>query len=263
MINFFGKSLVVMHTGLALIALAFALGSYFSVIDWGWKEPRFSLEVRGEQERKDKKQLPGIGPLRIASEIDKRTAALNEAAKARNQVLPAVARNQAAWRASAQQLPVNHLVYAQVLAGLRNAPGKFDIKALEYNKNGEPVLDPPNIGMTREGEKVTGINQSYQTYLEDLKKVDEELDKVTKDTLRWIAKTKDVTFNLTGKDDAGKPVQAGIYELIDREFEEQKQAKFENEYLVPRWARALEEAELFRERREVLEETLTRLKNRK
>jgi hypothetical protein len=65
---------------------------------------------------------------------------------------------------------------------------------------------------------------------------------------------------LNGKDKTGKVVKDGLYTLLEREAKAQNQAKFEKEYLLPRWVGALGEVRSFQERRKRLDETIEKLK---
>ena len=64
--NRIGKTLVLLHTAVSIVALSWAVGLFFQFTDWGWKEARLK-EGR-----------------RIPSEYDKRTAAFKEGVKARD-----------------------------------------------------------------------------------------------------------------------------------------------------------------------------------
>lgn len=260
MMNALGKSLVLVHTALCLIGLAWAAALYLSFIDWGWKEPR-RVDLRDEKDKKDKKEKD-VPLYRVPSEIDKRVATLREAAKARDLVLPSVAKNQNAWRRVADQFPKNHLLFVAELARLNSAPGAIAIKGIQY-QGGDPVLEPPNIGAPKFADDIPGVNKSFLAYDAELKKVMADIEKESNETSKWSIKAKEISSALTGKNDKGDREKSGLYDLLEREFEAQRQAKLEKDYLIPNWARALEGAELFRERREILEETLTRLKNRK
>lgn len=264
MMNSLGKSLVLLHTALCLLGLSWAAALYFSFVDWGWKEPR-RVDIRDEKDKKDKKDGPSPGLYRVASEIDKRGAAVKAAATARDMVLPAVANNQRSWKLKAEQFPQNHLIYFNELVRLNSAADPIDIKAIKYNdKDGEPVLDVPGIGAPLFLNVVPGVNKSYQTYANELTKEMDKVKEESKVTQKWLLVGQKVAAALNSEKDVNnKTVRAGLYELLEREFDAQRQAKFEKDYLLPNWSRALEESELFRERRVNLEETLTRLKNRK
>jgi hypothetical protein len=65
---------------------------------------------------------------------------------------------------------------------------------------------------------------------------------------------------LNGKDDVGKVVKKGLYALVDHEALTQARLRAEKKYLEPQWVGALEEIELFQDRRQRLESTLEQLK---
>src|SRR5438067_1407990 len=102
MMNKIGKGLVLLHTALCLLALTWAGALLLQMVDWGWAQPRVT----------DTKE-------RIASELDKRVAAVNEAVKARDRVLPALARSQEAWFDAMDRYGDNHLFYRNELEKLR------------------------------------------------------------------------------------------------------------------------------------------------
>jgi hypothetical protein len=236
--NKLGKLLVLLHTALSVVAMAGALGVFLQFVDWGWKEPRKQLDQR------------------VASEYDKRAAALKEAAKARDIAFARVKPAQDALRDAQQRFAGNHLVYLDKLDKLRNAIGALEVKEIKYNKDGV-VLDTPGkvTGLPVFELKVDGIEKSYSAYQADLKKINGEIDDTVKETRKWTEALEAISDQLLGKN--GAP---GLYALLEDEKKAQDQAFFEKEYLQPRWARALEEAELFMSRRVGLEQTLQGLK---
>jgi hypothetical protein len=221
MMNRIGKGLVLAHVAISIVALAWAAGLFLQFTDWGWKEPRSELG------------------LRVPSEYDKRTAAFRDAVKARDM---AVSGLRPAWLAlyRAEELfPKNHLFYKEELARLRGSPDPI-------KPTGKAELD----------DKAQGIEKSYDSYLADLRKVNEEIDAEVKRIREWTDKSEEVALLLSAKG-------TGIYALLDGEKKAQDQALFEKEYLQPIWARALQEAELFRGRRQGLQETLDGLRGGK
>ena len=73
------------------------------------------------------------------------------------------------------------------------------------------------------------------------------------------AKTRDITEQLTGTDDAGIRKNYGLYQLVDLEFTYQGKIKLEIDDIKPHWSKAIEQARLFGYRREDLEATLKKL----
>jgi len=235
MINFIGKTLVLVQLVLGVVALAGAAGIYLQFVDWGWKEPRKDVDVR------------------IPSEYDKRAAALKLAVKARDQVLVALLPAEASLRIAQASFGKNHLDYNRQLEVLRTGTGNIDVKAIKFNQ-GQPVIQPPVIGAPVQDQPVAGLSKSYKSYVADLNNLEKELKEVSTDTRSWIEKNQAVTYALTGGD------EPGLYDLLEMEMLAQKQAAFEKEYLQPQWSSALEAVEVYRERRVSLENSLERLK---
>ncbi len=239
MMNNIGKFLVLVHTAISILALTWAAGIFLQFTDWGWMEPRKDIEFR------------------VPSEYDKRTAAYKEAVKARELVIYQIEPAQTALVSAMKQFPKNHLYYVDELKRLRSSPDPIEVREIKY-KDGQLVLDVPakEIGKPVLEDKVEGIQKSYDSYVADFKKINTEIDDVAKEIRKWTEEAKDITFQLNGKDDTGKVVKLGLYALLEVENKAQAQARFEKEYIQPFWARALEEAELFIERRARPEATL-------
>lgn len=250
--NTLGKFLVFVQVVFSVLATTFAGAIYLQKIDWGWKEPRKDLY------------------LRVPSEIDKRTAAVIEALRIKEMAMgkadmPGTLKaSQAALAEAEPRFAQNHIWYAQNLVKLRSGPDPFDINADPVKEvkivGGVVQLDTP-IDKPRAGRPVLenplpAIEKSYDKYAEDLKKIQDDIDKVEVNIKQLIAKEKETTFKLTGKDDAGMVVRIGLYTLFVDEKHMQDQMKFETDYLQPLWVEALDRAELFYERRERLEKTL-------
>lgn len=262
--NFLGKGLVVVHFALSLLALSWAAAIFLGMTDWGWREPLKVYENRRP------------------SEFDKRAAALNQAVGALESTRPELKAARAARTEAARAFPANHLFYRDELARLRKKSDKHPeplvVKGPTY-KDADLVLERPlgkpalnaDVPVVILAEDVDGkvvpknvqqITKSLESYEADLADLNAIVKKETKETGDWIAKLRAITFQLTGKDDKGMVVKPGLYALIEQEFAEHEKARFEIEYLQPIWARALEEAELFLERRRRLEITLDGLEKR-
>ncbi|MBI3407485.1 MAG: hypothetical protein HY040_03905 [Planctomycetes bacterium] len=238
--NNIGKGLVLVYTSATIVALAWAVGVYFQVTDWGWKEPRKEVEMR------------------VASEFDKRVVAVNQANSAHELVFSAAKPAQAALREAENSFGANHLFYNQELKALQIGSGDLDIKGVTF-KDGKLELEGKATSKPVLGEKIAGINKSYESYKKELKDLQDKIDMENKDVREWTEKLKDITFDLTGKDDTGKKVKTGLYDLMNAEKEAQDNALSEREYLRPHWARALEEAELFRAREVRMQQRLDEL----
>jgi hypothetical protein len=238
MINLIAKTLVGTHTALSLLGLVWALLLFFQFPDWGWVEPRKEYEQR------------------IASEYDKSVVAIRQAVATRDRVLTTVPPAEKALREAETYYPQNRLYYTAELQRLRKAPDKIVVKTVKGE--GLPMLDRKKLGKPVLDTDVAGIEKSYDAYLDDLKKVQGQIDEVQKEIRKYIDDSKEVTFQLTGKDDAGKKVKHGLYDLVDQEYQTQQRLNTEREYLRPQWAEALEDARRFAVRRSNLERTLSR-----
>ena len=72
-----------------------------------------------------------------------------------------------------------------------------------------------------------------------------------------------MSVNLNGqKDEDGKLVKVGMYELLEREKKTQQQVKDEMEYLQPKWAQELLDAQFLLTRQGRLDQRLAELKRR-
>lgn len=242
--NTLGKTLVMLHLSLSMLALTWSASVFLQFTDWGWKEPRKELDVR------------------IPSEYDKRAAALKEAYRARDMVYYTVKPAQANVREAENQFPVNSLWYDKTLVRLKSDPDPIEVKDIKFT-GGVLDLDTPGkaIGKPVLDNPVPLVQKSLATYKDDLKKVLKEADVITAETRTWIEKAKDITFQLNGLDDDAKRVKTGLYDLMIVETNAQSKLKFEMDYLQPYWVDALKEAEIYRERRKLLEEALIRVKS--
>jgi len=245
--NRLGKGLVLFNTAVSILALAWALGLFLQFTDWGWKEPRSDLGKR------------------IPSEYDKRTAAFKEAVKASNLALVGLSQAQASLREAEEHFGRNHLFYNRELTRLQSATEPIEVKAVKMA--GPVILDTPGkaIGKPVLDEKVEGIAKSYDAYLIDLKNINEEIKKEIAEIGDKIAKAREITVVLNGKDDTGKvvPNTVGVYALIEGEKKAQDATLAEKEYLQPIWSRALEQAQAYSDRRLQLQKTLEQIRGNK
>jgi len=246
--NSLGKLLVLIILAASVLFMTFAGAIFLQKIDWGWKEPRKDI----------------TGQYRIPSEIDQRIAAVKEAHMGVALVMPGLFISQAELGAVEPRFADNHRWYVKEIDRLRNDPGdKIEIRAFAIEKKtGVPELDPKISGRPKLGNPIAGLSKSYQKYSADWKAVQEKIDVTVKDIKDLIDQEELLTFKLNGKDKTGKVVKgkAGLYELLEREAKAQNQAKFQKEYLLPRWVGALEEVDSFQERRQRLDATIDKLK---
>jgi hypothetical protein len=243
MMNYLGKTLVVVHVFLAMLALATAAVLFFLAPDWGMQQPQ---PRRAETER-------------VASELDKRIAAVNQAVAVRDTALQPVKRAQDDLIAAMDRFYVNHLHYRARLdelregAGPRPAPDARDV-------GGALELLPPRIGVPVD-QDVPGIDKSRAAYRRELTDKEEGLYKkladLTEEVRTWVAKNNEVTAHLQGLNPAtNKKDRLGLYDLFDHELQMQHRIRAEKAYLQPQWADALEQAASYESVRERLEQTL-------
>jgi hypothetical protein len=250
--NYLGKGLVLVNMLLSVSFLSWAGAIYMQKMDWGWKDPRKYLDER------------------VPSEIDKRTALLKEAVRGRDRATAAVAAAQKDLARHEHLLPRNHLWYNAELARLELSPEKgieilevkFDKGRVAQDKLKRPVLEK-KVTFTDADKKTTDVDKSFESYRADLKKVQEDIETVTASIKGWIEKQKDLTIRLNGeKDEKGKVVKLGLYDLMEEETKAQDQLQKEMAYVRPLWVRELVDAQLLVERRQGLEARLAELKAR-
>jgi hypothetical protein len=263
MMNYVGKTLVLSTLMLSGFFAAWAGAIYTQRLDWGWKDPR--------------KHISGD---RIPSEIDKRTALIQELLPIRDEedrTLDGYTDEQTKQQKQRSLLSdviglqallaANHHYYAEQLAALESAPGKIEIKEIAFGKNGvsldnylRPVWGNP-VTYTDADKKTTPLDKSYARYRADLKEVQSEQNKTITQTNDWIARQKVLTEKLNGTtDEAGKEILPGLYGLLHHETVIQEKLKKERAYLQPLWVRELVNAQLLLERQEGLRARMAELK---
>ncbi len=246
MMNKIGKTLVLVHVAISLLALAWVAALYLQFVDWGWKQPRV------DDATKEK----------IPSELDKRQAAVKEAVSARDRVLPSLKRSQEAWFDAMDRYADNHFFYQTELDRLQKYNGmaplvvkeikiENNVVKLDKDKSGKPVLD----------QNIADIDKSIVQYEEVLKGLNKQIDSLEQESREWTEKAKTITKQLGGMDDKGNKVVVGLYDLLENEAQMQARIRFEKAYLQPQWAEAIEKAQEFTERRATLEKALKRLQS--
>lgn len=230
MMNAIGKLLVLVHVALSLLALTWAAAILLQFVDWGWTTPRLDINEH------------------VPSELDKRIAAFKEAERMSERALPPLKKSQEALFDAMDRYAQHHLFYRDELARLEKSPDKLVVKEIEF-ENGKPVLK----------QNVPDIDQSYVKELEELARLQKEIDKRLAEHRDWTEKARVITAQLNGLDDEGKKTKVGLYDLLEHEAQVQARIRFEKAYIQPQWADALKEAQDSMERREILERTLERL----
>jgi hypothetical protein len=243
MINHLGKGLVLVTAVLSVAFLAWAIAVYTQSIDWGWKDPRKELGDR------------------VPSEIDKRTAAVKQAAGFRARAEAGARDGRVNLALAEDDYTHNVLLYRAKLAELRGADGKIAIQPLKYVQGVLIRKDPRATAPPAFEEKpLPGLDKSTAGYLKELDDLQAQLVAITAEIDNLIKKEKELTVNLNGqKDEDGKVVKVGMYELLEREKKTQEQIRAESDYLQPLWVEELSQAQFLLDRMGRLDQRLKEL----
>jgi hypothetical protein len=245
MMNHVGKALVLVTAAVSLAFLAWAVAIYTQTIDWGWKDPRKEL---GE---------------RVPSEIDKRIAAVKEASTFRVRAEAGVKSGTANLARAEDDYAHNMLLYRDKLAELRGADGKITIKPLNYKQGVLQRTDNKRATAAPafDEKPLPGVEKSAAGYQKELDELNAKIVTITGELNDLIKKENELTSNLNGqKDEEGKVVKVGMYELVEREKKTQDQIRAESDYLQPLWVQELDAAQYVLDRMGRLDNRLMELK---
>ena len=245
MMNLFGKTLVIIHVALSLLALAGAGAIMLRFVDWGWKEPRLDISER------------------VPSELDKRTAAVADAKRAAEAALAPLKKSQESLFAAMDRYGDNHLFYRNELERLAKHDDAAPLVVNDVKiENGIVKLDAARIGRPVMDQKVDDIDKSlkqYEALLYGKDALYKQLANLESELQDLTAKAAKITAQLNGLDDKGEKTKVGLYELLEQESLMQARIRFEKEYIQPQWADAIKSAQDFVERRDRLQRELDRL----
>src|SRR5262249_49962853 len=152
----------------------------------------------------------------------------------------------------------NRLFYNDRLSMLdKGIPGKdrFPVTEPRYDK-GVLTVNPAGAktGRPTLDSLVPGVEKSYVAYLREWEDLQKSIDKLNQEVDKLIAREKDLSIKLIGqKDDDGKMVRKGLYELLELETKIQTEVANELEYLRPLWMRELVDSDRLVRRRERLQ----------
>lgn len=250
MMNRVGKLLVLLNLALSLTFLAVALAIFFQAADWGWKEARKELGSR------------------VASEIDKRAAAVQSAHRAVALLSPGLKNAQEDLTEIEPFFGNNHLWYRDQLKQLESASKEIVVKEIKIGLDGAPVVDGPKdkrrgrpiIGKPALGEPVAEVTKSYASYALDLKELQKEIDAGDTKIRELVDEEKKLTDRLMGTGEKDKKGKMGLYALLEQEASAQANSRFEKEYLERQMANVQQEHDLYIGRQQQLEQTLARMK---
>jgi hypothetical protein len=244
MMNRLGKGLVLLNLAMSMLFLAMALAIFFQAIDWGWKEARKDLTYR------------------VASEIDKRSAAIQGAHRVVALLTPGLASAQQNLAETEPFLGDNHLWYRKLLDDLRSAKKEITVKEIKVGSDGSAVVDGPKgkrLGKTVLDE-TTEITKSFTAYVDDLKTLQETIDTADKAIRGEVEKEKALTLKLNGTREKGKTGKLGLYALLEQEADAQAKTRFEKGYLQRQLSNVEQEFDLYMGRQRQLEKTVERMK---
>ncbi len=244
MINNLGKGLVLVTAVLSVAFLAWAVAVYTQSIDWGWKDPRKELGDR------------------VPSEIDKRIAAVKQAAAFRARADAGARDGRVNLARAEDDFTQNMVLFRAKLAELQGADGKIAIQPLKIEKGVLIRKDPRATAPPVFEEKpLPGLDKSTAGYLKEFDDVNSQLVAITGEIDNLINKEKELTTNLNGqKDEDGKVVKVGLYELVEREKKTQEQIRAESDYLQPLWVQEVADAQFLLDRMSRLDQRLKELK---
>ena len=264
MINLLGKGLALVFAGLAIMLMIFAAALYFNAVDLGWKQP---ARLYRETEARKAGDLGAI-----ASEFDKRDAAVRKLIRIKYEALVNLGNAQASFLEVEPYLGDNRLKGDALLAKLDKGADTFVIRDWKFDDNGALALEPGNrqLGFPLLETPLKDINKSFEGYLQDLDNVNKRLVQLLSQTADVLKKEKDLTDRMIGEvDKDGKPsrengavVKPGWYYLLEAEAQAQAELKKELAYIQPLWTKELVDAQGLVNRREVLLRRLNELGDR-
>jgi len=249
--NLLGKTLVLVQVALSLVLLSWGVAVFAYPVDLGWKEPRRAWVDAPEGKS---------GNERIASEIDKRAAAVKKAVEAKHRALARVEQAQKAVAAVQHKFWQLHLAYNNVLVQLRQANADIPIREIRFAKDkGVPELDAKEPTGLAYDKAVPDADKSFEKYLQVLKDRHQSIKMTQESIAKILEEEKKITLYLAGKDANDKQVNPGIYGLLEQEAAMQTQLKEEYDYLQPLWVRELNAAQILMQRHARLEKRVKEL----
>jgi hypothetical protein len=247
--NRFGRNLVLAQTALSLVFMTWAVMVYLQFNDYGWKEPKKIWETKDSG-------------YRIASQLDKRVAALHTLYRQKERALPGVQPALDKLTETMEHFPKNHQFYLEELARVRQGEGEIQPKQLTW-KEGVLVVDTPDkpLGKPVMKTPVGGIDKSTKTLTTERDNIYAQIDAITPMIQNLVKNVDEITLQLYGtKDDKGKSVDIGLYEVLENETTHQDKIRQEIEDITPRYVDAERRAAGFRNRYRGMEQTISRIR---
>ncbi len=239
MVNNLGKSLVLFQVALSTILVTWATAIFLSPIDWGKREASKAWHDPAEG-----KQTPVNE--RVAAEIDKHMVAHRNAINAKRAAKARYEQAEKRFAGFEGKFATNHLEYVQILDrldGVRmDGLGKAaPVKPADFNdvKNAADgsvaLVGGMPWGLPVRDTAVPGT-KSYTEYLADLAAKMNEITGVLEKIDKLVKQKETITIRLNGlKDDKGKQLKPGLYQLIEGESLAQRKLIDELSYFEPLW----------------------------
>jgi hypothetical protein len=240
------KIMVICLTGLSLVFMTWTVMVFLQFNDYGWKEPMKVWETKDTG-------------YRIPSILDKRTAVLYELYRQKERAIPNVAPALESLSETMEYFPKNHEFYVKELDTIRNSDQPITPKQLTW-KDGELQLDTEKgrLGKPLMKTQVGGIDKSLKAITAERDKILADIEKITPEIEKLVREADDITIQLYGtKDNKGRSVDIGLYEVLENETILQDKIREEKEDITPRYVDAERRAATFRNRLEGMRRQMT------
>jgi len=235
-----GKILVLLTVLLSVLCLVFALGVFTNSINWGWK-PEFQRQEFGTK---------------VASEIDKRKATLQDLAESRKRFSAAWLTARAKMIKSEANIAKDQLRYVDEVNRIQEGT---DSKIAEITTKKE------NKWLTEKNKKIGqplfqgDLTKSYIKYRNEIEALTTEITEMKEKILAIVNKEKDYTEKLIGKEEKKGKREKGLYALIRLEEEIQHRAEEEIKDLRDIYVQEQVDSELYLRRQRSLRLRLRQL----
>jgi hypothetical protein len=235
-----GKILVLLNVLLSVLCLVFALGVFTNSINWGWK-PEFQRQEFGTK---------------VASELDKRKATLQDLAESRKRFSAAWLTARAKMIKSEANIAKDQLRYVEEVDRIQKGA---DSKIAEITTKKE------NKWLTEKNKKIGqslfqgDLTKSYQRYLDEIRGLTKEITEMKEKILAILDKEKDYTEKLIGKEEKKGKREKGLYALIRLEEEIRHRAEEEIKDLRDIYVQEQVDSELYLRRQRSLRLRLRQL----
>ncbi len=248
MFNFLGKTLVLLNVAVSMLFLGVAVMLYTSSPDLGGTQP--------------KEEIAGT----VASELDKRIAAVKQAVEWKYQAYAELQKAKARLRKVQTDRASNYLWYVGKIYELDSSPAKTiliqKVKTLptldnkgrfyETDDRGRPVLEAKAVTYSIPAGPTRTLDKSYAQYFKRFIELREERERHTDEYGEWIARQKFITEQRKRVPDPnnlnGPPLSPGILDLIQSEIQNQERLRAEKRSIESLWVREIRSAQQLKDR---------------